>query len=523
MKRSWILLAPLATLALSWGLSTGCATDGVVDAEDSSAEPIEASSDTGSDSTLIRDSSRDTSVPDTSRPDTSVEAAVPDAADADASDAGPLVSLPGEEFDPTAPKPGDPCPTGIAENDVVPRRCGKCGTQKAFCETGRKVGGYGPCLAEKTGVDSCLPREREVGLECGLCGSRVRVCDNACVWSSGLCLNEVAGGCVAREVRYVEGVCANVDEVRRQTCSATCTRGAPEPCAPQLPDVITASQTRDGKVSADFSLTDTRTIPRLNAGSCPATSSTVGVTYHFARIVNSGADSINVTVNQLAPSTGTKPNTYISAYVGRTTEPITAAERQACTDSVRDSPESITVNIPAGQSAIVLSTAALVSTTGKFKLEVVTNFIGAEPPPAVDTDVVMDPVMGQTVTAPVSFVPTQVLERVNTGVCPRTVTTTRPAYRYIRLSNATGTDRTVNVWLANGLDTVIGAYPGPTPPLSTDRGACIGEINDFCSGNAAANSCLNGLTVPAGGSIIVYASGYSLTTGATTFSALTTN
>jgi len=523
MKRSWLVLAPLLSVGLAWSLASGCAADGVVEEDvDSAVEPSSEAStkDTGTDARPVDAMAKDTSVPDTSRPDASNDATT------DAADSGPLVSLPGEDFDPTAPKAGDPCPVGVPVNDLISRRCGKCGSQKAFCETGLKVGQYGPCLGERAAVDACLPKAREVGVQCGLCGSQVRVCDNTCVWSTGLCLNEVVGGCVANEVNHVEGVCANPAEVRKQTCSASCVRGVPEACGPQLPDTLTASQTRAGVVSGTFSLTTTRTIPRLNVGACPVTSSTINVTYHYARIVNSGADSINVTVTQSAPAVGTKPNTYIAAYVGRTAAPVDALERQACTDQVRDTPESLTFNIPAGDSAIVLSTASAINLTGKLKLDVVTNFIGPEPAPAVDTDVVMDAVMGQTVTAPVNFVATQVLERVNSGVCPRTLSTLKPAYRYIRLSNPTAVDRTANIWLASPLDTVIGVYPGPTPPISTDRGACIGEIADGCAvatGITGANSCLGGVNVPAMGSVIVYASQYSLTTGSTTFNATTTN
>ena len=115
---------------------------------------------------------------------------------------------------------------------------------------------------------------------------------------------------------------------------------------------------------------------------------------------------------------------------------------------------------------------------------------------------------------------------MNTGVCPRTPSTLKPAYRYLRLSNATAVDRTANIWLSTPLDTVIGVYPGPNPPISTDRGACTGEISDGCAlatGIVGANSCLAGVTVPAMGSVIVYASQFSLTSGATTFNATTTN
>ena len=521
MNGAWLVLAALLSVGVVWTLASGCATNGGVDEDaDPVTEPTDApKKDAGANARPVDATVKDTSVPDPSRPDANNDAS------GNTADSG-LVSLAGEDFDPVAPRPGDPCPPGVPVNDLVSRRCGKCGVQRAFCETGLKVGQYSSCVGEKTAVDSCLPRAREVGVECGLCGSKVRVCDNACVWTTGLCVNEVAGGCLANEVSYAEGVCANPAEVRKQTCSTSCVRGTPEPCGPQLPDTLTASQTRAGAVSGTFSLTTTRTIPRLNTGVCPVTSSTVNVTYHYARIVNSGADSINVTVTQTAPAVGTKPDTSIAAYVGRSVAPIDAVERQACTGQVRDNPESLTFTIPAGDSALVLSTAFFVNTTGKLKLEVVTNFIGAEPAPTVDADVVMDAVMGQTVTAPVTFVATQVLERVSTGACPKTLSTTKPAFRYIRLSNPTAIDRTANIWLASPSDTVIGVYPGPTPPTSTNRGACIGEIADGCAaatGISGANSCLGGVNVPAMGSVIVYASLYSLTTGSTTFNATTTN
>ena len=509
-------------LLLPWFVATGCATDGVIDEADGATDFVpDATLDTGTDARPATDTGpRDTSVPDTVRPDTGG-----DTSTADASDAA-ITPLPGEDFDTTAPKTGDVCPPGVPLNDLVTRRCGKCGVQKAFCETGSVVGTYGPCLGEKTNADACLPKAREVGVSCGLCGSQVRLCDTTCTWSTGVCLNEVANGCVAGEITHVEGVCADPSHVRRQTCSSTCVRGAPEACGPQVPDELVAPQARLGATSGVFALTSTRTLPRLNTGACPVTSSTIAASYHWAKITNPGADEVNVTVTQTAPPAGTKPNTYIAAYVGRTTPPADAIERQACTDQVRDTPESLTFGIPAGQSAFVLTQAAAAASTGKVKLDVVTNFVGPEPAPPVDTVVMLDPVMGQTVTAAVNFVATQTIERVNTGACPRTLSTLKPAYRYLRLENGTATDRTADIWLATGLDTVIGVYPGPTPPISTARGQCVGEIADGCAaatGITGANSCLGAVTVPANGSIIVYASGYSLTSGSTTFSARTTN
>ncbi len=522
MNRSWIVLTPVVVLGLSWTLATGCATDGVVEEPDSTVEgPTEASTlDATRDTRPPVDAPIDTSRPDTSQPDTSTDASVPDG------DSGTLIPYPGDPFDPSAPKPGDPCPASVPLNEVVTRGCGKCGTQKAFCEAGRIVGQYGACSGEKTAIDACLPRAREVGISCGFCGTQTRLCNSiSCQWDTGLCLNETPGGCVPTEVKHVDGVCPDPTHSRRQTCTATCTPGAPEPCGPQLPDVITATQTRGGIATGVFSLSPvTRTLPRLFTGNCPVTVSTTNTSYHDARIVNSGVAPINVTVNQVAAPGTTKPTMYLAAYVGRATEPITTAERQACSDFVRSSaPLTLTFTIPAGDSAIIHSTAVSANTTGKFKIEAITNFVGPEP---VDTDLAMDPVTGQTVTAPVNIVNTQVIERLTNGICPRPLTTTKPGYRYIRVANPTATDRTVDLWLASGFNSILGVYPGPNPPISTLRGACLGELNDVCppaSGITGADSCLTGVTVPANGSVVVYASGSTTLYGTTTLSVRTTD
>ncbi|MBK8219070.1 MAG: hypothetical protein IPK71_35510 [Myxococcales bacterium] len=90
-----------------------------------------------------KDAGRDSATPaDASRPDS----AVPVDAGGDAASG----DRPGDPFDPLAPKPGDPCPTGVQVNGTIDRRCGKCGTQRALCDVGRVVGAYGACSNERT-------------------------------------------------------------------------------------------------------------------------------------------------------------------------------------------------------------------------------------------------------------------------------------------------------------------------------------------------------------------------------------
>jgi hypothetical protein len=330
-------------------------------------------------------------------------------------------------------------------------------------------------------------------------------------------------------VTYVEGVCADPNQVRKQTCSQTCTRQAPEPCAAQPLDVLTAPQTAGGTVSGLYSLSATRTIANLPEGSCPATSGTKQVSYHYVRINNPGTEPVNVTLANapIPPATSTSIDVLLATYVGRTTPPATVAEREACTGAVVDNTisgtESVTVNIPAGGSVILLTTPYAAGKTGQIRVEVTTNFVGAEQAPPVDTDVTLSATMGTSVTAPVSFVTTQTLPRLVTfGGCPASLSTTNTSYRYIRVINPTATARTADVSLASGTDSVIASYPVMTPPLNSDRLNCS-DVNDTCSGISGADSCVKGITVPANGSVIVYAAKFSSGAGSTTFKATTTN
>ncbi len=81
-------------------------------------------------------------VPDTQVPDTSTGDAA-DAADATMVDAADSGVVPGEPFDPTKPKAGDPCPAGVNVNDTIDRRCGLCGNQRGRPRRGRLRPVYG--------------------------------------------------------------------------------------------------------------------------------------------------------------------------------------------------------------------------------------------------------------------------------------------------------------------------------------------------------------------------------------------
>ncbi|MBL9109287.1 MAG: hypothetical protein JNM74_08455 [Myxococcales bacterium] len=506
-------------LCMAW--AAGCATevvavdppdDGVVD----SSTPDTSKPDTGKPDTSTPDSGRDTGRPDTSTPDTSTP---------DAADAAPT-TRPGDPVDPLAPKPGDMCPAGVQVNDVISRRCGKCGTQSALCEAGRIVGAYGACSNEKTAADACLPGEVLVS-ECGFCGYQVKRCDTTCSYTEGACLNQVAGGCAKGEVVYLEGLCTPVENVRKQTCSQACVKGAPEACAPRPLDALTVSQTAGTTVTGNFATTGTLKLPLLNTGTCPVTTSTtIQSHYHYLRINNTGADSVNVTISNAIPAgSSTRPAVTFAVYDGGTSP----ADRTACTGAVTTtSPERVTLNIPAGGSIIVhtmLDTSA--ATQSKLAIDVKTNFVGAEVAPVPDHVLTIGPNANDTVTQAVNFVNTKTTERPSTGTCPVSLSSSVVGYRYIRLENPSAADKLVDVSGDDPLDSVIAAYPGPDGPLSGARGNCLTTVNDFCptaAGIATADSCLTGLTVPAMGSIVVYYSPYSTVTfGAATLRVTTKN
>ncbi|MBK6463653.1 MAG: hypothetical protein IPF92_22010 [Myxococcales bacterium] len=509
-----------------------CATSAVTPDDEPDAAPVTPVTDGASPdrSAPATDATPDTR-PQDAQPDRSdvVVDARPDAADAaDAADSG-FTPYPGDPFDPRAPKEGDPCPAGTPVNAILDRRCGKCGVQKAFCETGSVVGTYGPCLGEKTAAVNCLPAAREVS-QCGLCGSQTRQCDAACLWVESACLGEVTGGCLSGEVKHIEGLCADPAHVRRQQCSGTCTPGAPAPCGPQVADEVVASPTMGGVVSGIFNTSSTaRTVERLVAGVCgtPASMTTTKTPFHYARVTNPSATSVNVTVTHVVPPGATKLTAVTAAYEGATTIPD-PGNRINCTAQITSvtttaGSGALTFNVPPGGSVVVYTGTTSATAAGRLKLEVKTNFVGPEPAPAVDHDVMLSPNSGETVTEPVSFVTTQTITRVSTGACPRTLLTTLAPYRYIRVTNPTGGTLVADLSLATGVNTTLVAYRGlSAPPLTSERNACFGTNNDACGATVpGADSCVPAISLAAGESVYLLAQVTTNVAGATTFSATT--
>lgn len=489
----------VTAVGLFIGMVEGCATEVVVpDETDGSTDVVDAAkADTST-------NKPDTSTPDAAKPDAAKpDTSTPDTSTSDAADAA-IGPKPGDPFDPLAPKTGDACPTGVNVNDVVNRRCGKCGSQNALCEAGRVVGAYGACSGEKTAADACLPGERIVN-PCGFCGQQIKNCDNTCAYIEGACQNQVVNGCTANEVTYIEGVCTVASDVRRQVCSAACVKGAPEACGARPVDEITVSQTAGATVIGNFQTTASVKLPLLTGSACPATeSATIQSLYHYARIKNTGADVVTVTVANGIPVGSTRPAVTLAAYPGA----AIPADRKACsTPPFTTSPEAITFSIPAGGSVMVHTMMdSATATQSKLALEVKTKFVGPETPPTPDYLLTIGANANDTVTQAVQFVNTQTALRPNIGACPVTFSSSTTGFRYVRLTNPTGVDKLVDISGDDPEDTVLAVYPGPNGPLSTNLNACVGSSNDTCPAAASiatADSCVTGVTVPANGSVTV--------------------
>jgi len=501
---------------------------GVVDA----GPKKDATADTGPADTGVKDTGTDVTV----TPDTGVVDAGPRDSGVDSGpDAGP--NRAGELFDPAAPKEGDPCPANTPNFGTLDRRRGYCGTQKAFCENG-KVGAYGPCSAEKTTATRCLPNAVVGGATCGLCGTTVKTCDpDLCEFSEGVCENEVANGCPAGEVNYIEGVCADPAQVRKQTCSASCQLTAPEPCGLEPIDTV--------DIPADASTLSTtfkfaaaaKNSKRASTGatSCPTTTLSSSLPAHFAKIHNPTNAPITIDVwGSKAPAPGIAVDTVMYGYA-RSTVPKLDAELKACTGSGNDTCLTAPcgadsdwaglvgiLTVPANGDVIVHTSQYTVGALDPSSagLPFVLNVRRAPPPPADGAAAIDIPAVGAS---------SRFLYALNTssprigGSCPSGTVNTATNGTYITLNNPTAAARTVSVWEgatygANAaVDTVMASY-ATIPADDAARKACVKGVSDTCStapceGDAGLIGA-SAVVIPPNGSAVVYVAAYSSLTAA---------
>ncbi len=145
-----------------------------------------------------------------------------------------------------------------------------------------------------------------------------------------------------------------------------------------------------------------------------------------------------------------------------------------------------------------------------------------EPPPCKpkDTGVAIATTVGGTVTFSGELSKlTDQIPRQGSGTCPTTPSTTSTSYAYVEVKNTTAQAAKVEIWFdapAGGtdIDTVVTTYPGnviPTTPAA--RNACTNTVNDFCSTLPCTGSWSGlvgtaAVSIPAGGSILVYHAAY---------------
>ena len=168
---------------------------------------------------------------------------------------------------------------------------------------------------------------------------------------------------------FIEGVCATPAHVRRQVCSATCTRDPAEPCAPLPLAEIIVSQTAGATVSGEFPV-NTNKIGKLTTG--PRTVTTMLTNYEYVRVLDDGPDSVNVTIANVAPAgTTVKPDPRDALFgAGR------ARGSRAVSWHGQRPPESFTVDIASGDSVVFhQSLYSATATAANLKTDVKTNFI----------------------------------------------------------------------------------------------------------------------------------------------------
>jgi hypothetical protein len=239
---------------------------------------------------------------------------------------------------------------------------------------------------------------------------------------------------------------------------------------------------------------------------------------HYARIKNTSAQALNVTiVNRTPTGASSVPNVLVAMYNG-TNQP---ADRKTCVGEVRDFPEAFNVDIPAGGTIVVHTMLNTSTTTPKVKLEVHTNAVGAAQPLTLPAGA------NAVISAIVNQNPAQKASRAGGSSCPLSLTSSsQTVYDYVEVRNTGAAARTIKVGTADGLDTVIATYPS-VPADDAARLACTG-VNDTalsaCDPGNIFDSCLSGVTVPANGSVFVYVTNYFTTDlGPTLLQVTTTN
>ncbi len=284
----------------------GCSADGSAIDEGWGTEPEE-----GSEATL----------PPPGPPAPAVDAGKPKDAGRKEVDAGP-----------PPPTPGTPCTT---LNEIVKKKCGKCGEHSTVCLADGDSGAgtwseYGICSNEVVG--GCMPGTTEQEA-CGNCGTRTKTCGNYCTWSVGQCTGQPADSCSPGGIDLSTAGCTTPDTYRSRSCKTDCTWNAFGTSCDPAPTTITVPPSAGGVNWTIASLASAQTMAKMS-GTCPnATVSATITPYTYIQVKNDTAKTAVVTIyNSLAPG-GSTFKTVLAAYAGAA-PPSGDAARKACLKGV---------------------------------------------------------------------------------------------------------------------------------------------------------------------------------------------
>jgi hypothetical protein len=247
-----------------------------------------------------------------------------------------------------APNEGAACTT---IDEIFPRLCGACGTQEAIClakpdGTPGIVSLYSECVNEIAG--GCLPGTSIVE-PCGNCGTRTRVCNQYCTFTSPTCTGEPVNACTPTATDYTSAGCPAAGTVRTRACSGVCTWSNWTPTCGGLDFKLVVAATTGDSVSGIYPLRAQVSDKRLS-GTCPNGyfSSTTNHPYAYVELVNPTEFTLTMSAwNTAAKSAGPIIDTLMTWYPGNV-KPTTDAERKMCAKGMGDSCPS---TLPCGDYA----------------------------------------------------------------------------------------------------------------------------------------------------------------------------
>lgn len=412
--KSWLISG---AVALSATALAACSADGGGDlgGDDSGAAAQDAvgtdtstghDAGTAQDSSLAQDSGNDTSVAaDTSATDVVMIDVVSDTGHVDAAgDAGVVDASEGgaavDAGDGGLAAVGSPC---AALNATQKQVCGTCGFQERVCSDPGDAGHstwqpWGFCQAEV--ANGCTPGS-QTSEACGLCGTRVKQCQNDCAYAVGACTGQPPNACSPGSVDFEVGLSCDAGG-RQRTCQSSCTWDNFGACF--IPDggalgnnFLVVPSTAGAKATKTFSMPSSTKLKRLSTGSCPLTSlSTTLTSYTYVQLQNNNGQAATVSIFHAQSQGATYIDSVMAVYatvsppadtndVAREQCKTGTTVNDTCSDTTTDPlacasswaglmiGDSHQVTIPAHSYVWVYSAAYFAADSGNFDLNVITN------------------------------------------------------------------------------------------------------------------------------------------------------